>query len=282
MRISKASFDLIVSEEVSSQATYTKRYQNFEWPGGASGPTVGIGYDLGYCTKDEIARDWSGIVSDQTIAALQTAAGLKGDSGRSFVAINGHSVTIPWSAAIQEFREREIPKWENKANRALPNTELLAADSYGALVSICYNRGTGGFTSSADRFRELRAIRALMISKQFDQIPAQIRSMKRLWNNGLVGRREREARLFENGLQVAAGKPVQPIPTRKEIVVKTATKAGAATGAGTGAGTAVTAPQHAHWLVPLTVIISVAIVVCVTLYVMRHRRLPKADPEVST
>lgn len=281
MRISKAAFDLIVAEEVSSQAYYTKHYQNFEWPGGASGPTVGIGYDCGYCTKEEIARDWDGILDGHSIAMLQAAAGKKGAAGQAFVAANGRSVTIPWAAAIKEFEKREIPKWEARTDKSLPNTELLSGDSYGALVSIAYNRGTGGFTASGDRYTELRNIRSMMIAKNFTGIPAQIRSMKRLWNNGLVGRREREAKLFERGLQVEAGKPPQPIPNRTTDVVKTVVKAGTATGVGTGAGSAVAAPQHAHWLVPLTVILSVLVAVGVAIYVTRHRQMPMADPEIT-
>ena len=282
MRISKAAFDLIVAEEVSSKAYYTKHYQGMEWPGGASGPTVGIGYDLGYVTKDEIARDWGGIVSESTISMLQAGAGRKGDAGRSFVRSNRRSVTIPWDAAIREFETREVPKWEARTDKAIPNTDLLSGDCYGALVSICYNRGTGGFKAQGNRYRELRAIRTLMTSKEFDKIPAQIRSMKRLWNNGLVGRREREAKLFERGLAAMAGKPPPAIPSKTKDVIVAATKAGTATGAGTGAGTVVVAPQHAHWVAPLAIVLAVIVAVGVTIYVMRHQRYPKADPEVGT
>jgi hypothetical protein len=55
----------------------------------------------------------------------------------------------------------------------------------------------------------MRAIKECVSLKQFAGIPAQFRSMKRLWpsTSGLPGRREREAVLFEQGL--AADLPQQ-------------------------------------------------------------------------
>jgi len=42
--ISRASFDLVVAEEVTSQAIYEKKYRHvLEYPGEQSGPTGGIG-----------------------------------------------------------------------------------------------------------------------------------------------------------------------------------------------------------------------------------------------
>jgi hypothetical protein len=55
LKSSQAAIDLIVMEEVSSQAAYTKLYQGPTWPGGASGVTIGIGYDGGYSTPAVIA-----------------------------------------------------------------------------------------------------------------------------------------------------------------------------------------------------------------------------------
>jgi hypothetical protein len=69
----------------------------------------------------------------------------------------------------------------------------------------------------------MRAIRQHMAERRFDRIPDEFRSMKRLWRgkglDGLLGRRDREAALFETGLKrpaapVAAPAPVpQPQPT---------------------------------------------------------------------
>ena len=84
----------------------------------------------------------------------------------------------------------------------MQNTDQLSRDSLGALVSLTYNRGGGGYTLPSDRFREMRAIRADMAARAFTQIPGEIRSMKRLWPDlrGLQVRRDREAALFQKGL----------------------------------------------------------------------------------
>jgi hypothetical protein len=52
---------------------------------------------------------------------------------------------------------------------------------------------------------EMRAIRDAVVGGRFADIPAQLRSMERLWpvGNGLRARREREAKLFEAGLAEA-------------------------------------------------------------------------------
>ena len=50
--------------------------------------------------------------------------------------------------------------------------------------------------------QEMRDIRDAVAAGRFNDIPAALRAMKRLWpeGNGLRGRREREAKLFEEGL----------------------------------------------------------------------------------
>lgn len=206
MRISQDAFDLIVREEVSSKQMYERKYTHFEWPGGASGPTVGIGHDLGYSSRADVVKDWQGIVDAKTISALQVAAGIRGEQARDWVRRHARSVTIPWDAAIRQFRERELPRWEARALR-LPNAFELPPDALGALVSLAYNRGESWWTPASrdphGRYREMRRILQHMQNKDFDKIPDEFRGMKRLWPSlpGLIKRREREAQLFENGLR---------------------------------------------------------------------------------
>jgi hypothetical protein len=201
MDISQAAFDLIVREEDSSEAYYTRHYQHFEWPAGASGPTIGIGYDCGYVTKDELTADWSPYVSATALASLVRAVGLKGQSAANFVKFSGQSVTIPWSQALAEFSNREVPKWVAHVREALPNTARLNGDCLGALVSLAYNRGCS-FNLPGPRYSEMRAIKAHMMTGQFDHIPDEFLSMRRLWpkNGDLWNRRGHEAALFDKGL----------------------------------------------------------------------------------
>jgi hypothetical protein len=201
VRSSQAAIDLIVAEEVSSRAAYQKLYQHPEWPGGASGVTVGIGYDCGYSTASTILGDWGDKLPSSMVKALQDVAGIHGSPARSHAHELRGVVTVPWTAAMAVFIGRDMPKWEGIVSRALPNTERLSADSFGALVSLAYNRGPS-FANEGDRYREMRAIKAHMATGQFADIPDEFRHMKRLWPNmvGLQHRRDHEAALFEKGL----------------------------------------------------------------------------------
>lgn len=202
LQASQAGIDLIVTEEDSGQAYYTKHYTHFEWPAGASGPTAGIGFDCGYVTAQQIHDAWTGIVSDETVAALMRAAGLRGEAAREFVHDHGNSITITWEQAMAEFMGRELPEWEARCRVAIPNYGLLPPDCAGAIDSLAYNRGAGGFNSLGDRYREMHAIRNFIASRQFNLVPAQFLSMRRLWPAGgdLWRRRGHEAALFQRGL----------------------------------------------------------------------------------
>lgn len=200
--ISQVAINLIVSAEITDQATYEKLYQHPTWPGGSSGVTIGIGYDLGYVTADECRADWSNQLSAAMIDAMVTkAVGLKADIAKVATIELKSQIIVPWSAAMAVFENHDIPKWIKRVQAALPNTDQLSPDCLGALVSLAYNRGAD-FTSAGDRRREMRNIKQWMTEKDFDRIPAELLSMRRLWPDmkGLRDRREAEANLFLQGL----------------------------------------------------------------------------------
>ncbi len=70
----------------------------------------------------------------------------------------------------------------------------------GAMLSLIYNRGN---SLGGDRRKEMKEIQS-DLKQGGKQVPALLRSMKRLWttksNRGLQGRREDEAKIFEKGL----------------------------------------------------------------------------------
>src|SRR6266702_1646465 len=100
MLISQAAFDLIVDEEVSGKRAYERLYRHPEWPGGASGVTIGIGYDCGYVTHVELRSDWEGAIPDGMVIALQGAVGVHGSPAHALAHELAHSVDVPWEAAI--------------------------------------------------------------------------------------------------------------------------------------------------------------------------------------
>lgn len=284
MQISQAAFNLIIAEEVSSRAVYEKRYQRPEWPGGMSGVTVAIGYDFGFASETKIRRDWTKRLDQAELNAALSCSGVTGARAESLLPLIRPQIVIPWDEAIDVFTNTDVVEWCAAVRTSLPNTDKLSADSFGALVSLAYNRGAS-FDKSGDRYSEMRAIKTHMWSEEFYRIPGELRAMKRLWNNGLVGRREREALLFERGL-AAKKKPDEPLPpvvTVNEQNRSAASKAAAGTTVATGAGASVPNSQHkshAGELVALSIALAIGIGVLVYLYRARHRKTPKADPEV--
>jgi hypothetical protein len=198
--ISAAAFDLIVLFEVSGQTTYERKYRHPVWPGGASGVTIAVGYDVGYATNVQLHADWDGAIDSDMVAALKRALKVTGQAAHA-LASQLAGVDVPWSAASAVHREKVLPRWVGIVERALLNTVAIGPDCLGALVSLTYNRGAS-FSKQGDRYAEMRAIKSDMQARDFASIPGRLRSMKRLWPDvaGLQIPREKEAKLFERGL----------------------------------------------------------------------------------
>jgi GH24 family phage-related lysozyme (muramidase) len=205
--ISDRAISLITAFEVTNKATYVRLYSRPTWPQGASGVTVGIGYDLGYSTAEDIETDWVKFLTESSTKRLQSVHGIVGFPAKAATE-QIHDVEISWENALSNF-SAILKLYAGETTRYFPNSEELSPDSFGALVSLVYNRGSSTGTiagDSLDRRREMREIKQLCLSRMFDQIPDQIRKMQRLWQNnsaasGLIKRRELEAVLFEAGLK---------------------------------------------------------------------------------
>jgi GH24 family phage-related lysozyme (muramidase) len=201
--ISPRASSLIVACEVTNQLTYAALYQHPIWPRGQSGVTIGIGYDIGGVDKAFLKTDWSPYLDETTLLALSQACVKTGPDAAKLIG-RLRSVTITWDVAQSQYAKETLPRYVGETESALPNTKALSQDSLGALVSLVYNRGAT-FSYPGDRYNEMRAIKELMSLAKFDEIPAQIRSMKRLWvgdpdMKGLLLRRDAEASLFAFGL----------------------------------------------------------------------------------
>ncbi len=173
-----------------------------DWPGGSSGITIGIGYDLGFVAPDQFESDWGETLSPAERQCLGRVIGLKGQQAKAKV--SGFSdIRIKRSDAEKVFKERTVPLTQAQAGRAFPGIDELPPDAQGALVSLVYNRGTSMTDDSPeDRRREMRAIREAVAAKDLQEIADQLRSMKRLWEGknlaGLLKRRDAEADLVES------------------------------------------------------------------------------------
>ena len=187
----------IVKFEISSEAYYNRYLKHPAWPGGGSGVTIGIGYDLGYVSAAQMRRDWGGKIADADIKKLEGVCRLKGEDARAKVSlVSIKSVTVSLESARQVFYSSSLPAYAAKCLKAYPGVEKLPADAQAALLSLVFNRGT---RKSGSKRREMKAIEQLVATADLDGIAQQILSMKRLWEgrglDGLLRRREREATL---------------------------------------------------------------------------------------
>lgn len=201
MQISQSAFDLIVAEEVTSKAYYEKHYTRPEWPGGQSGVTVGIGYDLGYATVAKIRGDWAKHVPVEMLAIMCSCAGARGALAKQLLASVKPNIVIPWAAAIDVFANRDVPNWTAEVIKRIPKAASLPPTCLGVIVGLAYNRGAS-FDLPGDRYSEMRAIKFHIQNGMLREVPADLRTMKRLWPGvrGLRDRREHEAALWEKAL----------------------------------------------------------------------------------
>ena len=196
---SKKALELILEHEVGGGQSYYEKYLSKpEWPGGASGFTVGIGIDCGYYTPQELEKMFYFLPKDQ-LKIIKGASGKTGQSGKEYTKkYKDSGIKITWDQALDMFNNLIWTKFAKLAEKAFPGLEKLCDDAYGAIVSVVFNRGS---SLKGDSRIEMRNIQSLVPKKDYKGIANEIRKMKRLWVgknlDGLISRREQEAKLIE-------------------------------------------------------------------------------------
>lgn len=197
--VTSAAADLILRWEVTSPQVYTRRYAGVVCPGGASGPTIGIGADLGQQTPGNIARDWA---AHPDVVRLQSASGVVGPGACKAWKIRNADIRTPYPLARGVFEQATLPRYTAAAARAFHDGwSTLPQPAKDANVSMGYNRG---LSMVGDRNREKREIRDDCVPGGDVHCNATaLRSMCRLWvdtpnGKGLCARRNDEARLAES------------------------------------------------------------------------------------
>lgn len=199
LTVSKISIDALFRYEISSEAYYTKFLQKPVWPGGDSGVTIGIGYDLGFSTKDGIIKDWGDFIPEDDLNILVKVAELTGGAAKQALS-QVKDISVPLTAAKNVFFQITLPQFAKLTKQTYPGTENLFADAQGVMVSLIYNRGSS--LANNDRRKEMKAIKPLVAAADYTGIADQLRQMKRLWDpakaGGLINRREDEAKMLKN------------------------------------------------------------------------------------
>jgi GH24 family phage-related lysozyme (muramidase) len=172
-----------------------------QWPGGESGITIGVGYDLGFVTEEQFEEDWSPFLTSDEIDRLKDVIGLSGEKARERAG-DFRDIKINRADAEQVFKERTLPLYSQRTEDAFPGLDQLPANVQGALVSLVFNRGPG---MNGDSRREMRAVRDAVANGDLQEIANQIRAMKRIWEgkglDGLLKRRDAEADLVESAIE---------------------------------------------------------------------------------
>lgn len=196
----KAIEALIINFEVSSKRNYDRRLQRPIWPGGASGVTIGLGYDLGHQKPDDVRRDLDGLLTPEQIIALITACGVTGPRART-ICNNLQHIVLLWDKACVLFYKSSLPFYAKQTYRVYPDVVNIHPYEQTVFVGLVYNRGNALRDSSAnDRRREMRELIAAIKADNDKLMASLLRSMKRLWNDsqkGLILRREEEAKWVE-------------------------------------------------------------------------------------
>lgn len=187
----------IARQEVSSRAYYDGHCSMPTWPGGESGITIGIGYDLRF--QSDFTTCWKPCLPAATSEALTPWIGKQGSQAAA-AALS--SLRIPFFDAWKVFTETTLPAEVKSTESVYGDLTRLPGLCRAALVSLVYNRGT---SLTGDGRREMATIRDLINANKLTEVPAQFISMERLWPTvaGLRQRRADEANLWTQGLKQA-------------------------------------------------------------------------------
>ena len=196
---SEKTLDLLLKYEVGGGRSYYEKYlSKFTWPGGASGPTIGIGIDCAYYSEYELTTIFN-FLKKQEIELIAGSVGKTSEAGREYTKkLRAAGINVGWDDALKVFEDFTWSKFTRLAEKTFPGLSDLCPDAYGAIVSLVFNRGT---SLIGEKRLEMRNIKVLVPKKDYRKIAEELRHMKRIWRNknldGLIERREAEARLVE-------------------------------------------------------------------------------------
>lgn len=194
LEVSRSGLDQLVAFEVSSPAYYEKKLRRPCWPGGESGVTIGIGYDVGVTSARQIDQDWRGELSDSAVDRLLTAQGITGVRAKQ-LARNLSDVEVPFDVAQTVFYRSTVPEFARRTLQVYPRVDRLPPDAQAMVLSLIYNRGT---RLTGPRRQHMAALKPLIASGDLEALAEQFELMAELWPDlpGLRSRRRKEAAMI--------------------------------------------------------------------------------------
>jgi hypothetical protein len=195
--LSRDGYQLILDCEVGGGERYYNRFLSRpEWPGGYSGVTIGVGYDVGTVSRDVFRNDWLALPVNDGIR-LEDVAGITGQRAKARLA-EVRDILIRWDLAEGVFQSVDIPRFWQLARATFPGFDDLRPNAQAALCSLIFNRGN---SLAGPGRSEMREIARLSPRRDYEGMARQLRAMKRLWvgkgQDGLLARRDSEADLMQ-------------------------------------------------------------------------------------
>jgi hypothetical protein len=109
------------------------------WPTGMSGVTLGVGWDMGYHSLDELRQTWASLGTD-VLARLAVAVGKKGRAAQALVP-QLESIVVPQSLSIQVLACSLDNFYYPFVIHLFPGLERLPPEVQIVFISIVFNRG---------------------------------------------------------------------------------------------------------------------------------------------
>lgn len=195
--MSHKAAEFMANHEVGSKNAYINRYQMPVYPGGSSGPTVGIGYDLGTQSASTIRSDWRDHKDGER---MTTASGKLGATAAKPWVAQNRDIRVTWDQAVTVYNEVLLPRYYAQAQRAFGQRHFDSAPQgvRDALTSLVYNRGP---SMTGSRRVEMRRIRDECLPRgDWECVARNLENQCYLWKgqnvyNGLCGRRKHEAQM---------------------------------------------------------------------------------------
>ncbi|KVK81297.1 calcium-binding protein [Burkholderia cepacia] len=178
-----------------AQAGTTNR---LHWPGGASGVTLGAGYDMKGRSEAGIIADMKAIgLSDETAAGIAKAAGKEDSDANDFAKNNRNLVDLTHEQEVGLLRHTVKP-YEKMVRNSIKIQ--LSQNQFDALVSFAYN--------PAARWDSVtNLINTGKVDAAMSKIKEGIKS-KGVVLPGLVHRRDDEVNLYQEGRYEMNGVPI--------------------------------------------------------------------------
>ncbi|CAG4895277.1 glycoside hydrolase family protein [Paraburkholderia gardini] len=173
---------------------------HLHWPHGASGVTLGAGYDMKGRTPSEISTDMNSIgLPDATAQAVSHASGLQGSAASTFATTNHNLVNLTDNQQVQLLRNT-IGHYENMVRNSIK--VQISQNEFDALVSFAYN--PAGRWQSVTNFVNNGQIECAMSKIREGNTSGGVVM------SGLTNRRSDEVNLYKNNRYEFNGHPLPP------------------------------------------------------------------------